>query len=649
MAAATGSLSVQLLGPLRVWRGDQEIVVGPPKQRALLALLATHRGTVVGSTQIIDALWGPEPPNTAMNGVHTYVAGLRRALEPTRRGRERGEVLLSTAGGYELRLPLEAVDASLFVQQCEEVRRLSAEGQSDAAFETLGRALGLWRGDALAGVPGPFAAMERSRLREMRFSAAEDWIAGMIAAGRSEEAIVVAGEAIAQEPLRERLRYLLMLALYRCGRQAHALHAYSEARSYLREELGIEPGAELQALHAKILAGTVDEAAPPARLPSTPPPARPEAAAPPAPSGSGLSPRQLPSRAHVFVGRDAEQAKVRELLADSSQAGGRGAPILVIDGPPGVGKSALALELGNEYLSRFPDGQLYASLGGTTDCPRDPFDVLGGLLESLGVSREVQPPCLDGRVLLYRSLLHGKRMMILLDDAVDLEQIRPLIPQGPTCLMVTSRRPQRGLVARYGAHRIHLKPLDPVAAAELLVKLLGGEVIQGSERAIQRLVEQCGYLPLGIRITAAALLEDPYGSPERLAALYEDPAIRLDLLAVAGDDEMSLRAALTASYRNLPSETSRLFRLLSRVGLDVIDAPESSRLLGVHRCEVTTHLELLADLGLLERVGPSSYRFGELTRIYADECAEAERLAQQQPPPRRLTPVVTGDDGLRTG
>lgn len=628
--------------------------MGPPKQRALLALLATHRGAVVGPSQIIDGLWGPVAPNTALNGVHTYVAGLRRVLDPTRgRGREPGGVLLSVAGGYELRVPEEAVDATQFVQQLAVARRLTAEGRSDAAFDALGKALGQWRGDALAGVPGPFAAVERSRLREMRFSAAEDWIAGIIAAGRSEEAIVVTSEAIAQEPLREKLRWLLMLALYRCGRQAHALQAYGEARSLLRDELGIEPGAELQELHAQILAGAVDEGV--QRRPVSPggpvlvqPSPVVEGERPVLPR-TGLNPRQLPSRAQVFIGRDAELEQVRALCGQANPMRGRANPILVIDGPPGVGKSALALELAHELSARSPDGQLYADLGGTADRPPHAFHVLGRLLESLGVGRAELPVDLDSRAMLYRSLLHEKQMLILLDDAVDMEQIQPLIPRGSACVMVTSRRPQRGLVARYGAHRICLKPLDPDSASELLGGFLDGGGGRSRQTAVRRLAELCGYLPLGIRITAAALLEDPYGSPERLAALYEDPAARLDLLAVAGDDGMSVRASLAASYRSLPAETARLFRLLSRLGLEEVGVPESSQLSGVHGSQVAVQLESLADLGLLERVGAGVYRLDDLTRVFARECSEEEVMPDRPAVPTRWVRAVPDDDGLRTG
>lgn len=659
MSDATNSLSVQLLGPLRVWSHYEELIIGPPKQKALFALLATHRGSVVSRERIVDGLWGPEAPSTAVNGVHTYIAGLRRVLDPVRGSRESGEVLVSKLGGYELQLPVDAVDAALFVRQRDEARRAAAAGRHEDAFERLGMALGLWHGDALAGVPGPFAEMERSRLREMRFTDVEEWIGGMIAAGRSEEAIVVLNEAIVQEPLREKLRYLLMLALYWCGRQAHALHVYSDTRTYLDEELGIGPGVELRDLHARILSGTVEGEAParvsplePASLRGSEPGGPSSPSSPPAPSASSSSsdfmPSHLPSRASVFVGRCPELRAVRALLTQDTPERGRATPILAIDGPPGVGKSALALELAHESLDRFPDGQLYVDLGGTGDSPLSAFDALAQLLQSLGAEHASLPADLDGRAMLYRSLLHGKRMLVVLDDALDVDQLRPLIPQGSACLIVTSRQAQRGLVVRYGAHRFRLKPLDPETAADLLLTLTGAE--HGTERpsAVDRLVELCGYLPMAIRITAGTLLSDPYGSPERLAARYEDPATRLDLLKVDGDEEMSVRAAFAPSYRNLSDEAARLFRLLCTTGSGEVGLLSSLRLMGTCVASVTECLELLVDHGLLERVGPERYELNGLVRICGAERAEAQPEPAPLHSPRQLT-LAQGDEGRRIG
>ncbi|MFE6188644.1 BTAD domain-containing putative transcriptional regulator [Streptomyces sp. NPDC056465] len=644
---ASSTLSVQLLGTLRVWSHDEEILIGPPKQRALLALLAIRLGAVVRREQIVDALWGPEPPATAANGVHTYVAGLRRALDPVRAGRGSGEVLVTRSDGYELRLPVESVDAALFVRQREEARRMALAGRPEAAFERLGAALGLWHGEALAGVPGPFAAMERVRLRELRFAAVEEWIAGMIAAGGSEEAVVVLNEAIVQEPLREKLRYLLMLALSRCGRQAHALQAYSETRTYLDEELGIEPGVELRSLHARILAGTVEKSRPPRSPQRETVPAQAERRSM-TPAAAAYLPSHLPSRANVFVGRSAELCRVREMLTRDSPERGRATPILAIDGAPGVGKSALALELAHESLDRFPDGHLYADLGGTGDHPLSAFDALAQLLQSLGIQRVSLPADLDGRVMLYRSLLHGKKMLVVLDNALGADQLRPLIPQGSACLMVTSRQPQRGLVVRYGAHRIGLKPLDRETATALLLALTGAE--RGTERpsSVSRLVDLCGGLPLAIRITAGRLLGDPYASPERLAALYEDPATRLELLTVEGDDDMSIRSVITVSYRHLADETARLFRMLCRAGQEEVGPLTPVQLMGITPNAAASHLESLADHGLLERIGAEKYRLDDLVRVYGAGLPEVQTQAIPLHTPRKLA-ITQDPDGRRIG
>ncbi|AWZ04214.1 MULTISPECIES: AAA family ATPase [unclassified Streptomyces] len=332
----------------------------------------------------------------------------------------------------------------------------------------------------------------------------------------------------------------------------------------------------------------------------------------------------LPSRASVFVGRRPELRAVRELLTRDRPERGRATPILAIDGAPGVGKSALALELAHESLDRFPDGQLYVDLGGSGDNPLSAFDVLAQLLQSLGVEPSALPLGLDCRVRLYRSMLHGKRVLVVLDNALDSHQIRPLIPQGSACLIVTSRQPQRGLVVRYGAHRIGLKPLDPDTAADLLLRLTGSGHGARRPSAVDRLVELCGYLPLGIRITAGTLLGDPYGSPERLAAQYEDPVTRLDLLAVDGDEEMSVRSVFAASYRVLPDDVARLFRLLCRAGLEEVGLLCSLRLAGATAAVASGQLESLVGHGLLERVGPERYRINELVRIYGAERAEAQ-------------------------
>lgn len=621
-------LALHLLGPLRAWRGDREVVVGPPKQRAVLAVLAGHAGDVVSREQIVDALWGSEAPASAANAVHTYVAALRRALDPDRGSRESGAFIVSRVGGYELRVPADAVDTAVFVRRYGEAQHLATAGEHRTALARFESALGLWHGEALSGIPGPYAALERTRLREMRYAATEGWIAGLIAEGRSEAAVVAASEAIAQEPLRERLRHLHMLALFRCGRQAHAIQAYHDIRAVLRDELGIDPGPELRALHERILAGETSA--------GTSAQATSWATAPASPWTRNSTVRtlnQLPPTARVFIGRETELRQARHNLAEDLSERGSTAPILAIDGPAGVGKTAFALELSRECVNLFPDGQLYVDLRGSgRDRPRSAFEGLARLLQELGVEHDRLPLDLEGRVTLYRRLMHGRRMLVLLDNAADADQLRPLIPPGPTGVIVTSRRPQRGLVAREGARRIGLRPLDREAAAGLFAALLGHERCVGQHPYLEQLADYCGRLPLGIRIAAGTMAANPYLRPEDLAARYENPHTRLDHLCVEGDGEASVRCALEASYRALPAAAAQLFRALGRSlvrspgrsGDLTISTASAAGLLGGDSAAVGQQLEVLADSGLLERGGPELYGFNELVRVYAMERAAVD-------------------------
>ncbi|MEU7008328.1 BTAD domain-containing putative transcriptional regulator [Streptomyces sp. NPDC046332] len=695
MPEPTHRLALHLLGPLRIWRGDRELTIGPPKQRAVLALLAGRHGTVVSRAQIVDALWGADAPASAANAVHTYVAALRRTLEPDRGSRESGAFIVSRTGGYELRVPADAVDSTVFVRRYEEARHLVSSGDAPAALDRFESALGLWHGEALSGIPGPYAALERTRLRELRFAATEGWIAGLIAADRLDAAIVASSEAIAQEPLRERLRHLHMLALSRCGRQAHALQAYDEARSLLREELGIDPGQELRELYERILAGEVAAETPrattaaphassapwpsissrPSRSPRStrpaplrthalrPTPHRPPSLLAPRPETPAALPRpnplsppggrplnQLPATARVFIGRESELQQAGQKLDQDTSPCGSTAPILTVDGPAGVGKTAFALELAHEHAGLFPDGQLYVDLRGTSDSgTRSASDALARLLQGLGVEHDRLPHDLEGRATLYRTLMHGRRMLLLLDDAADADQLRPLVPPGPSAVIVTSRRLQRGLVAREGAQRIGLRPLDRQAATDLFLALLGPERCAGQRATVERLAEYCGRLPLGIRIAAGTMAADPHLCPTELAERYEDPWTRLDHLSVEGDGEASVRHALEASYLSLSPEAARLFRALGRSvagrggTADTIGPADAAAFTDGDTAAARRRLDALADVGLLERSGSDAYRFDELVGIYASECAAAADQATARST-LMLTPIH--DDGF---
>ncbi|MEV4772195.1 BTAD domain-containing putative transcriptional regulator [Micromonospora sp. WMMD723] len=604
------NIHFELLGPVRAWRDGQAVPLGPPKQRAVLGLLASRVGEVVGVEQIADAVWGTDIPQTAANGVHTYVAGLRRALEPGRSRRQTGAVLISAVGGYSLHTDARAVDAALFAQMVAQARQLRSGGDVAGAVEMFESALKLWRGEAFGGVPGPFAALERSRLRDLRLTAAEDHAACLLDAGRHTEAVGWLTEAIGEDPLRERLRGSLMVSLYRSGRQAHALRVYRETCQLLSEELGIDPSPELREVYRRILVSDPTLGVPAVQR------STPVAVVLPAP------PAQLPAVPSGFAGRDEELALLsRQLLRPD---GGSGAVRLaVVDGPPGVGKTAFALEFAKRIGGAFPDGQLFVDLRGTDPgvAPAGPGECLLFLLRSLGVEDARIPGDLAGRIAHYQSLVHARRLLIVLDDARSANQVRPLLPRSSSCVLVTSRVRLGGLVARDGAHRVALRPLDPEVSVELLARLAGWERMRPDSPVTRRLANLCGHLPLALRLAADAFATDPGHPPAELLERYVAERSRLDRLAVADDASTSLRAALDVSYQALPDDAARLLRTLGAARRETITAAFATALTGAPRHHVQQQLAVLADNRLIEEAGPGEYQLNNLVAVYARECA----------------------------
>ncbi|SEP58885.1 DNA-binding transcriptional activator of the SARP family [Streptomyces sp. yr375] len=636
MAATGAPLRIQLLGPVRAWRHGVEVALGPPKQRAVLGLLASRAGDVVGVENIVDALWGGDVPQTAANGVHTYVGGLRRALDPGRGRRAAGALLTSASGGYCLRLDPSDVDATLFVRGHGDARRSRGEGNADTTLRLYEQALSLWHGEAYSGVPGPFASMERTRLRDLRLTAVEEWAADMLAAGRHAEMVTELTGAVSEEPLREKLRWLLILALYRSGRQAHALRMYEETRQLLSSELGIEPGADLRNLYQRILSGHPELRPPGADTPPVPLTGR-ETAFPGAPK-----PVQLPPLARGFVGRGKELSGLEGVLNDECSGHGATTPVAVVDGPAGVGKSAFVLELAHRLIDRFPDGQLYVDLRGTglQGRPVSAVDALGQLLGSLGIDGSRMPRGLAARATLYRSLLHGRRMLVVLDDALSADQLRPLIPRGSSCVLATSRQRFGGLAARDGAHLVSIGPLADAESARLLAGLSGGR-LEGQEPATACLAALCGGLPLALRIVADGLAANP-GVP--LSALVEQYAAergRLDRLAVKGDAVASMRSVFEASYQALPADAARMFRHLGLYG-GPFTVGIAATLAETDRDTTRRLLALLAAHHLLEEEQGHRYRFHSLIGIYAAECADREPPARRQ---EALTRLLRAGDG----
>jgi DNA-binding SARP family transcriptional activator len=502
-------LEYRLLGPVEAWWGGMPVRLGGPKPRALLAVLLLRAGQVVPADALVDAIWGEEPPDTARALVQSYVSALRRALPG-----EAGETIQTRSPGYVLEPGPGRVDLVRFEELTAQGRRAAAEGDHRSAARALREALALWRGPALGGVGGALRG-EAVRLEEARQAALEERISAELEiAGQEADLATELTALVAAHPTRERLRGQLMLALYRLGRQADALAVYGEGRAVLADELGIDPGPELNRMHEAVL--RADPGLLPGRRAVGPTPA----------ARTGGAPRPvslLPPALGDFTGRETESAQVAEWLT-----GPRGAmPVVVVSGPAGVGKSALAVQAAHRVAERYPDGQLYAELHGFSE-PVPPGEVLGRLLRALGADPPEDPA---ERGDLFRSLVAGRRVLLVLDDAGSESQVRPLLPGSASCgVLVTSRTRLGGLV---GARRTDLDVLDDVCGLELLARVIGttwGDPRE--ESAARRIVDLCGGLPLALRIAGARLAIRRHWTPSMLADRLADEHRRLDELSV---------------------------------------------------------------------------------------------------------------------
>jgi DNA-binding SARP family transcriptional activator len=602
---------VGVLGPVVAWSGDQELPVGQPRQQAVLGILAMRANRVISRSELVDGVWGQDPPTSAEGGVYTYVAGLRRVFEPGRSLRGPGRVLVSTGAGYVLHLVPGQPDAVGFEQHLSRARQLRKSGDLAGVVAALEAALGLWRGVvAFAGVPGPFAETERARLGELRSAAAEERADALLALGRHEEVLADLTAMVAEYPLRERMRGLLMLALYRSGRQAEALRVFAEGRRLLAEELGIDPGAELSRIQQQVL--TMDPAI--------------EVAAPATEPGRSTSvpvpvPAHLPPDAPGFSGRHDELGMLHGMLAHHGAV-----PIVVISGTAGVGKTALAIRFGRQVVRRFPDGQLYLNLRGfdATMPPLEAGQALRFILDALGVPAHRIPADAEGRAALYRSLLDGKRLLVVLDNAIGAGQVRPLLPGSPGCLVVvTSRNEMAGLVAADGAEPISLDVLSYDEARELLDRRLGPDRALADPPAADEIIEACARLPLALSIAVGRAAGRPRRSLTEVAAELKEAKGGLDALE-ADDAATDVRAVFSWSYDQLSEPAARMFRLLGVHPGPDISLTGAASLAGIPRPAAAAALRELVRTHMVTEHVHGRYTFHELLRAYAAEQAGAQ-------------------------
>jgi DNA-binding SARP family transcriptional activator/tetratricopeptide (TPR) repeat protein len=700
-------LRVGVLGPVTAWYGEDELHVGQPRQQAVLGILAMRANRVISRGELVDAVWGTDPPASAEGGIYTYVAGLRRIIEPGRSLRGPGRVLVSSGSGYVLHLVPGQPDAVAFEQQLARARQLRKNGELTAAATALDGALGLWRGVAFAGVPGPFAETERARLAELRSTAAEERADVLLALGRHSEVVPDLTAMVADHPLRERMRGLLMIALYRGGRPAEALRVFADGRRVLADELGIDPGSELSRIHQQVLTSDPALSLPAARGravaadPHPRPGHREEAgpdgrdgaaaaggrrrrgatsgprgsdgsslAAPQVGSGTGTGPgpgsapswaasshgapvshgtpvshgapvsrgfpvpAQLPLDAQGFSGRQDELATLHAMLPPARPAAtDEPVPVVIVSGTAGVGKTALAIHFGRQVAKRFPDGQLYVNLRGRDPGtpPAEPGEALRFFLDAFGVPPYRIVASTEERAALYRSLVDGKRMLIVLDDASNAAQVRPLLPGSPGCLVVvTSRNQMAGLVAAEGAALLTLDVLSDEEAHEMLARRLGRERVEAEPEAADEIIGACARLPLALSIavgrTAAGRAKRPLAE---LAAELRDARSRLDALE-EDDAATDVRAVLSWSYDQLSPAAARVFRLLGLHPGPDISLSAAASLAGIPRAEAGAALRELTRTHMAAERLPGRFTFHDLLRVYAVDQAERHDAAAER-------------------
>jgi DNA-binding SARP family transcriptional activator/tetratricopeptide (TPR) repeat protein len=592
-----------LLGPLTVRADAGEIRVPPGMQRTVLAVLLLNANQVVPIDELAHILWGASPPPTAEVTVRNYIKRLRHALGDADQTRIR-----TVLRGYLIAVGADELDVFRFDALLASGRAAARDGAWNVAAEQARAALALCRDTPLADVASEALALnEIPHLAEKRLQAVELRIDADIRLGRQADVIGELRRLVAAEPLREGLHGLLMLALYLDGRQGDALSAYRQARQVLVDELGAEPGHALRELQGRILA------ADPALLAPGPWQSA-RSAAPPVPA-----PRQLPAAVRQFRGRREELAALNQLLDD---AGAGTIVISAIDGTAGVGKTALAVQWAHQAAHRFADGQLYVNLRGyDLDQPMSPGEALAGFLRALGMPGQDLPADIDGRAAMYRSLLAGRRALVLLDNASDAEQVRPLVPGSPTCAtVVTSRDSLAGLVALDGAMRLDLDVLPAGDAVDLLRALIGSRAVDDSQ-ACETLASQCCRLPLALRIASELAVARPGVSLADLVEELADHRRRLDTLDVGGDPRAAVRTVLSWSYRHLEPSAARAFRLLGVYPGPDFDAHAVAALADIAPGPARDLLDALTGAHLIQPVDRGRFAMHDLLRAYARELA----------------------------
>ncbi|MER7700786.1 MULTISPECIES: BTAD domain-containing putative transcriptional regulator [unclassified Streptomyces] len=603
-----------VLGPLTVWRGGVPLELGTPKGRLLLAVLLSRPGRPVPDDALVEAVWGEERPKSATKNVQTYVHRLRHRLgEPGR--------IIREGRGYRLRADRDELDSARFEDLAVAARAALAAGEPGRSRHLFDEALGLWRGPAFAGVADvPALGPEATRLDELRLGVREERVDVGLRLGLHSELLGELTALTTEHPFRERLWAQLMLALYRCGRRTDALLAYLRVRDVLAEETGLEPGPGLRELHRAVLAE--DPAL--GRAVAAGERGRPDAAGEPGRQDAAGA-RMLPPALGDFSGQQAELAEIEAVLG-AGHASHEPAATVTVSGPGGVGKTALAVQAAHRLRPAYPDGQLFAALAGARTQPVAPATVLGRFLRALGVPATAVPDDPEERVDLYRSLLAERRILVVLDDALNEEQLAPLLPASGTCGVIVTGRVRLGGLG--GAHRVELREMSEADSVVMLLGSTGGRLASASRAELSDLVRLCARLPLALRIAGSLLVSRPHWQPADLRSRLADEQHRLDALRYR---DLEVRASFGLSYEGLRPGARRLFRLLG-----LLEAPDfplwaAAAAVDTGLREAQELLDELVDVHLLDVTGTSHgqarYGFHDLIRAYARERAEAEEEA----------------------
>ncbi|GAA3684218.1 AfsR/SARP family transcriptional regulator [Streptomyces iranensis] len=608
-------MQFRLLGNLRVHAGTCENVSLPPKLRTILAMLIAMHDRIVPVSDIIDELWLGEPPTTAMATIQTYVYQLRKLLGITDGRSVDGVALLTRPSGYMLRVPTESVDVACFEQCFEAAQKAFAEHQYERAFSALGSTEALWGASVLADVDkGQFLDAYAARLEETWTQATELRIDAYLRLGRHLDAIRELKSLTVRHPLHEGFHCSLMVALHRAGRRHEALDTYRRLRRTLANELGIEPSFSVRQLHQRLLAGdpALDGASPAGRFGSTAP----------------VPPAQLPPDIADLVAPESLVAELEQALTASCDS--QTTALLSLTGMGGVGKTTLAVRLAHQLRHLFPDGQFFTSLKSGGARPVIPVDALEGFLLAIGIPPAETPTSLEARSQLFRSWCADRRVLLILDDAVSEEQVRPLLPGGPRCaVIVTNRKPLYGLS---GARHVELNPLSSEDGLELLLRITGRPRDQEELQAANTIVKLCDNLPMAIRAVGVKLANPTGFSLKKTAARLADKRKRLGELK-SGD--LDIQEKIRESYQAIGDLERELLRSLSEQSATAFTVQEAAALIGA-KSQVEAQLRTIYEARLLLTdpvcSGELRYILPELVRVFVT-TQEAPGAATTTCPP----------------